>query len=250
VASKLTGMSALADIARRGWPQAAGTRERTGGRPSWPDHDILSLSLRLFFWAAFCLPAGLALRSLWRVPTQTRLPRRLRRLTRQLQRRRQLLVPVPPLRRPVPNSSPGAPSGIAWPADNESESIACDLVWGEDVYAPFLAGRPAMRLPTGQPTAEPANDSLTGGGPNTSGTGDGSSIRDRSSLPPNGSRYYFGWDGLPHSWSMPSDASDESPAAGPGRPTPADVRDCSRRPSVGGQDALTHSSLWPTFDVR
>ena len=231
--------------ARRGWHKSRNPQAIPGGSVCGP-HNTSSLFLRLFFWAAFCLPAGLVLRSLYRAHTPTT-PARLRHLRRRYRRRlhhRLAQAPVPPLRR---SSSLGRPAGIAWPADSECDSSACGLVWGEDVYAPFLTGRPAMRHPGGLPTEDAASGSTTGGTPKASETGGRLLIHLPWSRPFSGSPFFDGWDGLPPNSPTLSPASDGNLAADRGRAT-GSASDSSR--STNATDCTTPSTHSSTAATR
>ena len=163
-------MFATTDIARRRWPHMAGVREL----PQEVSCDLARL-FSLSCWLLFVAPSVVVLGSLWRVHMPTRRPRPRRALgDLPPPSRRRVQAPVPPLRR---SSSPGRPAGIVWPADSECDSSACGLVWGEDVYAPFLTGRPVMRHPGGPPLEPAASGSTTAGAPKASETYEVSSIR-------------------------------------------------------------------------
>ena len=175
----------IENLVRRGRHSSRNPETKQGGR-SCDLQDSFPLPLRLCVWVVV-LPFGLALHLLWQTPCLRR-PARLDRLAARYRRRlarRSVRVSVPPLRR---SSSPGQAGGIAWPAATDEDSDACELVWGEDVYAPFLAGRPVMRQPIGQPLDEHANASPIAGQPNAPRTCAPSSIP-RSSLPHPGDRY-------------------------------------------------------------
>ena len=226
--------------ARRVWPLAAESRKLASEVSVCEPRVSFSLPLRLCVWAVV-LPFGLALSLLW----GTRRPpaRRLRRLRRAVNRRLRprVLVPVPPLWRPLPSSCRGPASGPSSQPVTAPASTDCGAVWdGEpcDPYLHDLIERENRRF--GPHTASSAASSPASGGESRESTG-------VSSFTPSWSTWRLGdhasvTSGQPHRYGTVSCAFPASPVGDRTQSDPAELASGSCKKPPAGRAAGTSTA--------